>query len=205
MKKIIRFVGLAGVAGCMVLLSGCAFGTRNINLAHISVDSNRMPIGIDVSVPEVEDLRTLSTEVGSVRNGWGMKTAAVKCGLDVPAWVRKSLVENLQRAGVNVVPFDAASDAPVIQVVLNEFYCDSMMQYNAEVRIGAEIRIDGNTRFRGNYMGEAKATNWAATSSGFETTLNKAAQECFNRMIPELVRELEVIKNSQRANAVPGE
>ena len=194
MKRVMKVLVAVAMGACVAVVSGCAFGTRHVDLADISFDSHRAPLEMSVVVPPVEDYRSDQDSVGCVRNGWGMKTAKVECVDHVPEWLRKSVVDSLRNAGINVIEHAAETDDPVVQVILHELYCESMMQYDAEVKVAVEIRVDGESRFKGKYSGTAQSMNWAATSSGFEANLNNAAADCFKEMIPELVRELEYMK-----------
>ena len=168
-------------------ISGCAFGTRHPLLTYTPLAKSSEPRNISVYVEPFKDERTERNVIGHVRNGWGMKTADVVTDTDISQWVTDALKTELGNGGYVVVKdrTDLVAGGEVITV-----YCDSFMQYEGTVTLGAILKKNGETLIDKKYTGKATNLNWAATAKSYGLTLDKSLQNAMQQIIADINQKL---------------
>ena len=114
MIGIIRGAGIPVALVSAVLLSGCAFGTRQPTLiyppavesgeksvAHAAVTPS--PKNVRIVLKPFTDQRSDKKVVGTVRNAFGMRTADVIPTNSVTDWVTQALGTELRNNGYTVI------------------------------------------------------------------------------------------------------
>jgi hypothetical protein len=166
-------------------LSACAFGTRYAELHYPPKDAT--PIGVappegakgKVGIVTFSDLRSES-DVGEVRNGWGMHTASVVASSDVPAWVTEAVRYELEQRGFAVEILKTAPAEPGalwLQGQVLNVYCRGYAKYEGEVDVLVRISRGTTTVSEHRYDGkDSSSLNWAVTSSGYSECLVSSLQ-----------------------------
>lgn len=194
----------------IVLIQGCAFGTRHVPLSYppsqssslgektahaATISANQQPI---VLLKFADDRQ--KTEIGEVRNGWGMKTADVVSEKDVAKWVTDALAFELMAAGYQVSQDTAPEDGKTNLIISGQVltvYCAAHLSYEGDVSFYAKVEQDGKELIRKRYSGEASAgLNWAATSSSYGSSLSQALQRAAGDFVRD-VRALEFRAEAQ--------
>lgn len=186
----------------IAVLSGCAFGTRQANLiyppapeagAAIPAAQAQPPArkASSIYVANFRDERTDKSTVGTVRNGFGMRTADVVPTGSVSDWVTQGMTRELRASGYTVVtkPAGDAVDPGAYLVsgdVLNVF-CDMYMSYTGQVSLLVKASLDGTEVMTKHYAGEGSAgIAWAATGESYAQSLALALRDALRKFIAEL-------------------
>ena len=188
------------------LLSGCAFGTREVSLtyppsvtengikeAHASTQTAKNDI--KVIIGKLEDKRTVTHRIGNVRNGFGMDTADVVATNDVHDWVVDALELELKNAGYSVVKSETNGDdtesAVMVSGEINQIYCDVYFNYDGKAIVILKAQQNGKDIVNNTYTGSGSAgMNWAASSEAYNESLAKALQVVMEEFINELNMKL---------------
>ena len=118
-------------------LTGCAFGTRQANLGYVPTSPTMRSAptpGLALTVVQFSDQRSEKKAVGEVRNGYGMRTAAVVPDKDIAAWITQGVQRELENAGYKVTVSQAppsTSGALMLQGDVVTVYCTAMFSYGA--------------------------------------------------------------------------
>lgn len=188
------------------LLSGCAFGTREVMLAypppvtnigmqvaHASTQTEKN--GIKVIIGKLEDKRTVTHRIGNVRNGFGMDTADVVAKNNVRNWVVDALEWELKNAGYSVSKSETSRDniksAVMVSGEINQIYCDVYFNYDGKATVLLKAMQNGKNVVHNTYYGSGSAgANFAASSEAYGESLAKALQAAMNKFINELNMKL---------------
>lgn len=190
----------------VVLLAGCAFGTREATLVYPpapDADAKTAPVKVakaEAREPKIQllqfrDERTEKAMVGTVRNGYGMRTADVIAKNSVTEWVTQALNLELQNRGFTVVtgaPKDIAEAGTIVisGEVLNVF-CDMYFSYTGQVSLVVKVSDSTGELYRRHYAGEGSAgLAWAATSESFGYSLSLALSSALSKFLNDLETKL---------------
>lgn len=164
-------------------LAGCAFVDREAELKYsappreVAAPAAESMPRTTVAVQVVADRRKETAEVGDIRNGFGMRTAAVKSKGDPVAWVREAVVTEFGRAGFQVVEAGRSSEL-VVDVQLQTMHCEAFTSYEGDVCLAAKAMHHGRVVVDGVYNGKGSAgVNWSATDESFAETLDLSLQD----------------------------
>lgn len=173
-------------------LAGCAFVDREAELKYsappreVAAPAQEGAPRTRVALHVVADRRKETAEVGDVRNGFGMRTAAVKSKGDPVAWLREAARTELERAGFAVVEQGQGSDL-LVDVQLQTMHCSAFMSYEGDVCVAAKALRYGNALVDGVYNGKGSAgINWTATDESFAETLDLALQDALVQFTKEI-------------------
>lgn len=179
-----------------LLLTGCAFGTRRPELLYppeVVAAEASMPIEAAVAPERTVILAPLvdsrsETNVGEVRNGFGMKTASVVTETSVPDWVHDALHYELERAGYTVLDEPASVPGAItLEGEILTVYCKAFFSYEAEVSLLLTARRGSETLFRTRTTGSGSVgTNWGASSKSYGKSLALALQDALGKLVAEL-------------------
>lgn len=198
------WLGLHLVVLGMVVLSGCAFGTRHAELSYppeggeggglvaaARADTGNVPGCCEV-ILAVSDRRTETRRIGNVRNGFGMDTADVVTGSDVTAWVAGAFRQELAEAGYTVVPpeSDASSTGAIrLEAEIIKVHCDVIFSYEGDVWINVYLSRQDNAPIANSYHGSGSAgLNWAATSESYAESLARALRDAITQVMTDLAQ-----------------
>lgn len=191
--------------GCFLFvaaaLAGCAFGTRQaaLNYPPAAPDaavqqtpaSNAVTKNTTIVLKKFADERSDKSVVGTVRNGFGMRTADVVATTDVSEWVTKAVGTELRANGYKVVGSapESANDPRVVVVsgsVLNAF-CDMYMSYTGQVSLLTKVAKGNNEVVAKHYSGEGSAgLAVAATGESFAESLSLALRDALKKFMADL-------------------
>jgi len=206
MIGIIRAAGIPVALVSVVLLSGCAFGTRQPTLIYPpAVESGEkavahaavMPIpkSVQIVLKPFTDQRSNKKVVGTVRNALGMRTADVIPTNSVTDWVTQALGTELRDNGYTVVselPSGTlpGSSAVVSGEILNVF-CDMYFSYTGQVSLVARVNRDGKEVLNKHYAGEGSAgLAVAMTAESYAQSLALALSSALKQFVSELDKSL---------------
>ena len=175
----------------LVLLVGCAFGDRHVDLSYPAITVERaesLGNGRTVILGPFEDTREESI-VGEVRNGFGMHTADVVAETPIEEWVREAIRYELESAGYRVLDGAEGVDAPTLHGQIVTVYCTAMFSYEGDVSLFATLANGPTEIFSERFSGKGSAgTNWAATGSSYADSLSAALQDALGQLMRELER-----------------
>ena len=188
-------------SGCFLFvaaaLAGCAFGTRQAALTYPpatveqAVVSDAVTKKTTIVLNKFSDERTDKSVVGTVRNGFGMRTADVVATTEVSDWVTKAVGTELRANGYRVVSgsTENLNDPKVVAVsgsVLNAF-CDMYMSYTGQVSLQAKVNKGNNEVITKHYNGEGSAgLAVAATGESFGASLSLALRDALKKFMADL-------------------
>lgn len=180
-----------------VALAGCAFGTRQATLTyppatvHQAVVADAATKNTTIILNKFGDERSDKSVVGTVRNGFGMRTADVVASSDVSDWVTKAVGTELRANGYRVVSAspETINDPKAIVVsgsVLNAF-CDMYMSYTGQVSLLTKVTKGSNGMVAKHYSGEGSAgLAVAATGESFAESLSLALRDALKKFMADL-------------------
>jgi len=209
----VAYIDRLGRAGFCLLaaavLSGCAFGTRQPTLSYpppadpaaAAAAANVVPAPAKrarIVLADFRDERSDRTVVGTVRNGFGMRTADVVPTNSVADWVTEAVGTELRANGYTVVRgraenANAANDPDAVLVsgdVLNAF-CDMYMSYTGQVSLLAKVSRGQHELLTRHYAGEGSAgLAMAATEESYAASLALALRDALTKFVADLERRL---------------
>ena len=197
---------LLAVSAFMALLAGCAFGTRQPTLIYPPApESDATPVAhaatmaasknVEITLNPFNDRRADQKVVGTVRNGFGMRTADVISTNQVDDWVTQALKTELQNNGysVHITSGDDSSKAAnaVVSGEVLKAFCDMYFNYNAEVSLLIKVSRDGKEILNKNYTGEGSAgVVVSATEKSFGQSLALALAAALKPFVVDLDKAL---------------
>jgi len=179
MKKIL-FITVS-----VILVSGCAFGTRRPLLDYQTTMPSKAQNNISISIDPLSDARTWSKKkIGNVRDGFGMRCGEVVPQNSVTEWIRNALKDELKNSGYSVVDSGTQN---VISGEVNEVYCNAYWNYGGRVGFHLVVKKDGTSILDKKYAFEKNAgTCWAATAESFANTMKFTLQEVMKQVIDDI-------------------
>ena len=139
MPMVIRGLRCATMLLVVIVLAGCAFGTRNATLIYPpKAESGAAPVAqaatkpapqnVQIALVPFSDERTDKKVVGTMRNGFGMRTADVIAMNSVPDWVTQAIRTELENSGYSVTTVasgdSAAGASAVVSGEILNVFCD---------------------------------------------------------------------------------
>lgn len=185
----------------LVMVGGCAFGTRQPTLIYppggeAADASNRAvkasPKHIEIVLNPFTDQRTDKKVVGTVRNGFGMRTADVIPTNSVDGWVTEAVRQELVKDGYEVRTEPPASDNRAArQIVVSgeilNVFCDMYFSYTGQVSLLVQVTRDGKDILHKHYSGEGSAgLAVAMTSEAYANSLALALSSSLKQFIADL-------------------
>lgn len=205
MNAFIRNTSVPAMLMSVVLLAGCAFGTRQATLiyppatqpgessvAHAAERTAVPPRDVRVILGPFADKRSDTKTVGTVRNGFGMRTAEVVPANSVPDWVLQALSKELKDNGYTVVGSAATNDTPaskniVVSGEILNVFCDMYFSYTGQVSFIARVSKNGKEILNKHYAGEGSAgVAWAGTGESYAQSLALALAAALRQFISDL-------------------
>lgn len=188
------------------VLAGCAFGTREATLIYPPTSDGDAKVAPDkVAKPEprepkiqllqFRDERTEKNLVGTVRNGYGMRTADVIAKNSVTEWVTQALKLELQSRGFTVVtgaPKEGGEAGTIVisGEILNVF-CDMYFSYTGQVSLVVKVSNSAGELYRRHYAGEGSAgLAFAMTAESFAQSLSLALSSAIKKFVGDLEEKL---------------
>jgi hypothetical protein len=189
------------------LLAGCAFGTRHPTLIYppavepsamtaVQAAARPAPKNTQIVLGEFSDQRSDKKVVGTMRNGFGMRTADVISTNSVPDWVMRAMKMELQNNGYAVQTESIGGDRPtgasaVVSGQILNVFCDMYMSYTANVSLVARVSRDGKEVLKKQYQGEGSAgIAWAGTAESYAQSLALALASVVKQFVAELDKGL---------------
>jgi hypothetical protein len=198
LKRVVRFVLAWAV---IALLTGCAFGVRNATLlypptaelgtvAQAQAAVQPAPKKARITLVAFVDQRTEKKAVGTMRNGFGVRTADVLATNSVTDWVTQAVKMDLEKSGYTVIgaagSVQAGAGAVVSGEVLNVF-CDMYMSYTGRVSLLMRVSRDRKELSTKHYSGEGSAgIAFAGTAESFAESLSLALAAALRQFIADL-------------------
>lgn len=206
MIGIIRGAGIPAAFVSVVLLAGCAFGTRQPTLIYppasesgeksiAHADARPSPKNVQIVLKPFTDQRSNKKVVGTVRNALGMRTAEVIPTNSVTDWVTQALGTELRNDGYTVVSEIPAgtpqgASAVVSGEILNVF-CDMYFSYTGQVSLVAKVSQDGKEVLNKHYAGEGSAgVAVAMTAESYAQSLALALSSALKQFVSDLDKTL---------------
>lgn len=190
----------------VAVLTGCAFGTRQPTLGYPPApDANVAPAAqaapkatsknTTIVLANFRDERNDKSVVGTVRNGFGMRTADVIPTNSVSDWVTQAVGTELRSNGYKVVSGTTVdpnepNSLLVSGDILNVF-CDMYMSYTGQVSLFTKASRGNGDVLTKHYAGEGSAgLALAATGESFAQSLALALQDALKKFIADLETKL---------------
>lgn len=187
-------------------LSGCAFGTRQPTLtyppaAEAGDAAVAAPVasvtakGKTVILSNFRDERSDKTVVGTVRNGFGMRTADVVPTNSVTDWVTQALGSELRASGFEVKPGNSMNpgdpDSMLVSGDVLNVFCDMYMSYTGQVSLLTKVNTGKGELMTKHYAGEGSAgLAFAATGESYAQSLALALRNALRKFIADLESKL---------------
>jgi hypothetical protein len=189
-----------GIVIAATMMSGCAFGTRHVNLSY-APGLGAMPAGTSssgrVAVAKFEDARNLRQGTGSllgkVRNGYGIPTASVLANQDPVLWVNEGVARALTAQGLTVERVNSVQEAGGAPIVSGRVTRASGGMYaSMDANISADLAIQYGGREIGalSCNGQASKLAWTVSSDEYRTLFEAAMTDFVNQCGPPLARVL---------------
>lgn len=206
MKVVIRYFRFWACVFAACLMAGCAFGTREATLIYppaLDGDAKEAPRNVAKPEPretkiqllQLRDERSEKSMVGTVRNGYGMRTADVIPTNSVTDWVTQALKLELQKRGYTVItgaPKDGAEAGSIVisGEILNVF-CDMYFSYTGQVSLVVKVSNSAGEIYSRHYAGEGSAgIAFAATAESFAQSLSLALSAALDKLLGDLEAKL---------------
>jgi len=192
--------GLRWLVGwfALALLAGCAFGVRNATLLYPPKGDAAVLPAAQAAAPATArkgsvtlvafvDQRTDKGAIGTMRNGFGMRTADVLATNKVTDWVTQAVRLELEKAGYAVTVGAPAAAGTVVQGEVLKVFCDMYMSYTGQVSLRTRVVRDGQELGTRNYDGEGSAgLAFAGTAESFAESLSRALAAALKPFIADL-------------------
>jgi hypothetical protein len=189
------------------LLGGCAFGTRQPTLIYppapqsgatpvANAAPKSAPKDVQILLDPFVDERSDKKGVGTVRNGFGMRTADVIPTNSVADWVTQALKTELQNEGYTVDVASAGNSSSrganrVVSGEIQKVFCDMYFSYTGEVSLLVKVSRDGKDVLNKNYSGEGSAgVAWGATAESYAQSLALALAAALKPFLADLDKTL---------------
>lgn len=207
MKSLIRHLRDIATLLAVLALAGCAFGTREPTLiyppapdaeavAPAQAAAKPAPKNVQIVLTPFSDNRSDKKVVGTMRNGFGMRTADVIPTNSVPEWVMNAVKTELQNVGYTVLTGAANRNsarektAVVSGEILNVF-CDMYFSYTGQVSLIARVSKNDKEVLSKHYAGEGSAgIAFAGTAESFAQSLALALASAVRQFVAELDKVL---------------
>lgn len=188
-------------------LGGCAFGARQASLLYPpQAQTDAAPVGTARAAPApaaatkaavvvaaFTDVRKDKTQVGSVRNGFGMPTAQIVTSDSLPLWVAGAVRTELARGGYRVVDAGVPVNGPAGTLTgeITNVWADAYFSYNAQVELAVNLRRDDRELLARSYTGQGSAgTNWGATAAAYSQSLALALADAMRQLMADIDKAL---------------
>jgi hypothetical protein len=203
MQIVIRGLRCTTTLVAVTLLAGCAFGTRQPTLIYPpAAESSAIPAAQAAAKPAPKNMQIILNPfidqradkkvVGTVRNGFGMRTAEVIPTNNVADWVMQAMKMELQNSGYVVTTGTTSGDtlpgasAVVSGEILNVF-CDMYFSYTGQISLLAKVSKAGKDVLNRNYSGEGSAgIAWGGTAESYAQSLALALASAVKQFVSEL-------------------
>lgn len=198
MSALLRGMRLSAACLMVALLAGCAFGVRNATLLYPPKgDAGAVPAAQASPAPAPAkgtiglvtfvDQRSDKSVVGTMRNGFGMRTADVLANNSVTEWVTQAVKLELEKSGYAVTLGAAPAAGTVVSGEVLKVFCDMYMSYTGQVSLRVQLSRDGKDLLTRNYDGEGSAgIAFAGTAESFAESLSRALAAALKPFIAEL-------------------
>jgi hypothetical protein len=180
-----------------VVASGCALGTRRVNLVYgPGIDRSVGSPGPRgrIAIARLRDARSSSEGTGTllakVRNAYGMETASVEANQDPVLWVNEGLARALSSQGFNVEKVESAASAAELATVTGSVTRASGGMYmKTDATIGADLTIErrGQRLLSMACEGSAIKMAWTASAHEFGDVFSAAMDDFVAKCVPQLV------------------
>ena len=180
-------------------LAGCAFGTREVLLkyppqsepgavptAHAAPAPT--PKKTEIVLAGFNDMRQDKRLIGTVRNGFGMRTADVVATNNVPTWVTDAIKAELNNAGYKVILNATEAQLPTfLSGDIINIFCDAYFTYEGQVSLNVKVIKNGKDVVNKLFVGKGSAgMNWGATSDAYGQSLSLALSDALKQVVAEL-------------------
>jgi len=182
------------------VVSGCAFGSRHINLTYapsLSPTPTRPATYGRVAVARFDDARNprqgTGSLLGKVRNGYGMPTASVLANQDPVLWVNEGVARALVAQGFTVERVNSAQEAAGAPIVSGHVTRASGGMYlSMDANVSADLAVQHDGRQFGSLACNGRVTKvaWTASSEEYRTLFEAAMTDFANQCGPPLARLL---------------
>ena len=207
MQKIIRGLRCTATLVAVILLAGCAFGTRQPTLIYPPApESSAIPVAQAAAKPAPKNMQIILNPfidqrddkkvVGTVRNGFGMRTADVIPTNSVPEWVMQAMKVELQNSGYVVTTGTSGSDTlpgatAVVTGEILKVFCDMYFSYTGQISLLTKVSRGGKDVLNKNYSAEGSAgIAWGGTAESYAQSLALALASAVKQFVAELDRTL---------------
>lgn len=203
MTTLLRVLRMSGACVAVALLTACAFGTRNATLlyppkgdagvvpAAQAAVATPAPAKRAVTLVTFVDQRTDKNAVGTMRNGFGMRTADVLASNSVTNWVTQAVKLELEKRGYAVTLGAPQAAGAVVTGEVLKVFCDMYMSYTGQVSLRMQLSRDGQGLITRNYDGEGSAgIAFAGTAESFAESLSRALAAALKPLIADLDGQL---------------
>jgi len=165
--------------------AGCAFGTRTAVLDYPGDGPWNAPAGAPlVLINEFDDGR-VQTDVGDVRNGYGMRTARVVTTSDVAEWVTEAVATELGAKGFDVETEGGSAD-PVLVVTGRVVEAYTTMKRRLRVfSVDVVVSRDGDVLLEERYSGTPDRPR-GVRGEAYAEALNEVMQILANRIADDV-------------------
>jgi len=196
--------------GALILMSlnSCAFGTRHVDLSYSAIGVGDKVSNQKIVVEEFKDNRIAkmtsdakiksNDHIGDVRNTYGMKTAKVLANNDVPEYVTKSVVSELENSGFEVIEDDEDSNPNdiILSGELDKFYCGMYFNQRADIAVRIEVTYKGKELLDKTYIAEGKAAAITASSESYSRVFNEAMQKINSQVVADVIEAVKKLQKS---------
>ncbi len=207
MQLRIRGLRCTTILFLVIFLSGCAFGTRQPTLQYPptaepgtntppQTAERPAPKNLQIVLGPFTDQRSDKKVVGTVRNGFGMRTADVIPTNSVSDWVTQAMQIELQHSGYTVATAVSGGDSPpgqsvVVSGEILNVFCDMYFSYTGQVSLLTKVTKAGKEVLTKHYAGEGSAgIAWGATEESYAQSLALALASALKQFVSDLEKSL---------------
>lgn len=197
-QMVLLFLGVVLAA----MSSGCALGDRNIALMYKPVKSMEdkpetnieWAKSVNIAITKFQDSRTI-TEVGEVRNAYGMKTAKVYAkNQDVGSWVANAIAEELAVVGFEVTKYNDIAPPNVevsITGTVTEAYTKMYLNSTATIRAKIDVAKANVPVLSKEYIGTKAVLAMFVSTGEYESAMQGALQDMMKKCIPDIIKAIQ--------------
>lgn len=206
MIGIVRGISVPVTLFSVVFLAGCAFGTRQPTLIYPPASESSatpvanaavkpIPKNVQIVLKPFTDQRSDKKVVGTVRNGFGMRTAEVIPTNGVAEWATKAVSTELQNNGYTIISGTPGNDSATTSVVVSgeilNVFCDMYFSYTGQVSLVARVNKGGKELLNKHFAGEGSAgLAVAGTAESYAQSLALALSSALKQFVSELDKSL---------------